>query len=362
MAEMTPILSDMALTGFYGSLCGAVLAIGGVMTRTVSVIIMNQCSGASVMGMIDLFGIVNRISARINDNGAELFKLRVVSSDGAPVQCANGFRLEVDGSLDDIHPDDIVYISAFAIATREEVEQAVEYWHPLVAWLKSRGRQQFLISTSCSGTFVLAESGLLAGKQATTAWWMSKTFELRYPEISLDKDAICTVADNIICGAGTSSYQDVGLAIVEKIAGKHFARLTAKYMMVDNQRRSQAPYAILSLIDSDDKVVRKAESWIRANLNQDFRIEEVAEHVAVSPRTLIRRFQKGLGETPQSFTQKLRIEKCKVLLETTQLRFGEIMQRCGYNDDSAFRRLFKRHCQLSPRDYRRRFNTAVVIG
>lgn len=313
------------------------------------------------MGMIDLFGIVNRISERINDAGTELFKLRVISPDGEPVKCSSGFRLEVEGSLADIHPDDIIYISAFAIATRQELEQAIEYWQPLVAWLQLHGRDQFLIATSCSGTFVLAESGLLAGKQATTAWWMSKIFEQRYADIALDKDAICTVADNIICGAGTTSYQDVGLAIVEKIAGKHFARLTAKYMMVDNQRRSQAPYAILSLIDSDDKIVRKAESWIRANLNKDFRIEEVAEHVAVSPRTLIRRFQNGLGETPQSLTQKLRIEKCKVLLETTQLRFGEIVQRCGYNDESAFRRLFKRHCQLSPRDYRRRFNTATAV-
>ena len=176
----------------------------------------------------------------------------------------------------------------------------------------------------------------------------------------LDADAICTQSHNIICGAGTTSYQDVCLAILEKFAGKHFARLVAKYMMVDNQRRSQAPYAILSLIESDDRVVNKAENWIRANLAKDFRIEDVASEVAVSPRTLIRRFQNTLGETPQTFTQKLRIEKCKTLLETTQLRFGEIVQRCGYNDESAFRRLFKRHCQLSPRDYRRRFNTAAV--
>lgn len=81
----------------------------------------------------------------------------------------------------------------------------------------------------------------------------------------------------------------------------------------------------------------------------------------MSPRTLIRRFQNVLGEAPQGFTQMLRIEKSRVLLETTQLSFPEIVQRCGYNDESAFRRLFKRHCQLSPRDYRRRFNTAVRV-
>jgi transcriptional regulator GlxA family with amidase domain len=127
-------------------------------------------------------------------------------------------------------------------------------------------------------------------------------------------------------------------------------------MMMDNQRTSQAPYAILSEYQSQDPVVNKAEQWLRKNLHKEFKVEDIASHVAVSPRTLIRRFQNSLQESPQSLTQKLRIEKSKILLETTQLSLGEIIRRCGYQDESAFRRLFKRHCALSPREYRRRFN------
>lgn len=332
------------------------------MSKTISVIALPGSSGATIMGVVDMFNIANLISCRINDSDQPLFTLRVLSLDGEPVQCWSGYRVSVDGALDEVEPEDIVFFAALSIAQKSQVSPALERCQPAIEWLRARGAGQSFIATNCSGSFLLAEAGLLDGKVATTAWWLSKHFAQSYPQVLLDAEAICTWSDNILCGAGTTSYQDVCLAIIEKFTGKHFARLAAKYLMVDNQRRSQSPYTILSLIDSDDKVVIKAEGWIRANLTRDFRIEEVAAAVAVSPRTLIRRFQAALSETPQSFTQKIRIEKCKVLLETTQLRFSDIVQRCGYSDESAFRRLFKRHCQLSPRDYRRRFNTATVVG
>lgn len=331
------------------------------MSQTLSVIALPYSSGTSIMGVVDVFSIANIISARINESEEPLFRIRVISADGEPVTCSNGHRISADGCLQDIEPDDLVFVSAFMVAGRRELERAVKSWQPVLPWLAEQGPNQALIATNCSGSFLLAEAGLLDGKVATTAWWLLKPFRERYPKVILDRDTICTRSGNMLLGAGTTSYHDVCLAMLEQYAGKHFARLAAKYLMVDNQRRSQAPYAILSLNDSDDKVVNRAEAWIRTNLSRDFKIEQVAEAVAVSPRTLIRRFQTALGETPQSFTQILRIEKCKVLLETTQLSFSEIVQRCGYNDESAFRRLFKRHCQLSPRDYRRRFNTAASV-
>lgn len=330
------------------------------MAKQITVIALPQSAATSMMGVIDIFSIANRISERINGLDEPLFNTRLVSVDGEPVTCANGYTISVDGKLEDIKQEDILFIPGFILATRTDIERVVASWQSVLPWFQLHGRQQSLIATSCSGSFLLAEAGLLEGKQATTSWWLTQYFAERYPNVALDRDAICTLSGNIMCGAGTSSYQDVCLAILEEYAGKHFARLASKYLMVDNQRRSQTPYAILSAVASNDKVVLKAENWIRGNLTKDFRIDEIAAAVAVSPRTLIRRFQSTLGETPQAFTQKLRIEKCKTLLETTQLRFGEIVQRCGYNDESAFRRLFKRHCQLSPTDYRRRFNTATA--
>ena len=329
------------------------------MTHRIVMIPFENCITTGVIGPMDLFGVANMISRRITGSEEPLFELLTYSESGMPVTSSSGYPIPVSGDISEVRKGDIVYFPAGMIATGRELKPFIDSWQGLIEWLRDNHHKLDLVATHCSGSFLLAEAGVLNGQVATTAWWLTASMKKYYPRIAVDADAGCTQAGKFLCGAASFSFQDVSLAIIEKYAGKHFARLVAKYMMIDNQRQSQAPYAILTLFESSDPVVNKAEQWIRANLSRDFRIDEVASEVAVSPRTLIRRFQKSLDESPQSFTQKLRIEKCKALLETTQMSFAEIVQRCGYSDESAFRRLFKRFCDLSPREYRKRFTKAA---
>lgn len=329
------------------------------MTHRIVMVPYDGCSTTGVVGPIDLFAVANLISRRITGSEQPLFEVLTCSLDGQPLTSSSGFPIPVQGDLGEVRAGDIVYFTAGMISTEQELEQAIVAWQGLIGWINENHQQPELMATHCSGSFLFAEAGLLAGRVATTAWWLADVMKKRYPDITVDAEAGSTQSGKYLCGAASYSFQDVSLAIIEKYAGKHFARLVAKYMMIDNQRQSQAPYAILTLFDSNDPVVNKAEQWIRANIGSEFRIEDVASQVAVSPRTLIRRFQKSLHESPQSFTQKLRIEKCKALLETTQMNFAEIVRRCGYSDESAFRRLFKRYCELSPMEYRKRFGSAV---
>ena len=94
---------------------------------------------------------------------------------------------------------------------------------------------------------------------------------------------------------------------------------------------------------------------MKANLRKRISVEDIAAHVAVSPRTLARRFKEKTGDSPLVFLQKMRLEASKALLESTALTTDQIIDRIGYADDSTFPRLFKKHTSLSPRDYRRRF-------
>ena len=325
------------------------------MSRRVFVLAVDGAMAGSLVGNRDLFMVANMLAKNTSVSAAPLFDVRFVSMDGGPIECANGCRMEVDGSIAEIQPGDTLFSPGFMVPNGASVAENLVRCCDLIKWLREQGAGLELIATNCSGSFALAEAGLLNGGRATTAWWLQNEMQRRYPAIQVDRDAICVYSGNIVSGAGSSSFSDVGLSVIEKFAGKPFARLLAKYMMLDSQRLTQAPYAILSLFDSSDVVVNKSEQWIRTNLARDFRIEDLAASMAVSPRTLIRRFQNAIGESPQSLTQKLRIERSKILLETTQLRFSEIVQRCGYQDESAFRRLFKRYCQMTPREYRQRF-------
>lgn len=332
------------------------------MSQTVSYLGMDKVMASNVLASRDLFAVANRIAGRIagrvDDQSADaqpLFDLRVLSQNGGPVSCGDGMTLSAQGRWSDLHPDDILIVPAYMIADSRELEHYLPQWREAIAFIGSVASQQQLIVTNCSGSMMLAEAGVLSGHRATTAWWLHDLMASRHPDVDVEREAVCVRSGNILTGSATTSCFDVTLAVVEQHGGAHLARLLSKYMMLDNQRRSQAPYAILGQHQASDELVERAERWIRRNLGRDFRIEELANELHVSPRTLIRRFQKALGESPQGFTQKLRIEKSKILLETTQMRFGDIVTRCGYSDESAFRRLFKRYCQVSPREYRRRF-------
>ena len=329
------------------------------MTTRVNVLALNGAMAGSITGVKDLLSVANVIARRMNEASEPLFSVQIVSPDGAVVTTSSRCQILPDGGLELVQPGDMLFCPAFMIPHPADLDRAFVDWQPVLPWLREIAPQLAQVATNCSGAYLLAEAGLLKDGMATTAWWLCEDFRQRYPDVALDGNALCVRSGHLITGAASSAYYDVVLAIVEQQAGKHFARLMAKYMMLDNQRRSQAPYAILTLFDSQDDLVSRAEQWIRAHIAQDFRIEALASAMAVSPRTLIRRFQATLGESPQSFTQKLRIEKSKILLETTSLPFTDIVNRCGYADESAFRRLFKRYCQLSPREYRRRFSSAA---
>jgi transcriptional regulator GlxA family with amidase domain len=128
-------------------------------------------------------------------------------------------------------------------------------------------------------------------------------------------------------------------------------------MLIDANRTAQTPYMMLQTqINHRDDLVFQAQSKMQAQLQQSFNLQELADELQISQRTLVRRFQQATQETPISYLQKLRVETAKRLLETTQLSFEEIVTRVGYADVSSFRRLFKRETLVSPREYRRRFS------
>jgi transcriptional regulator GlxA family with amidase domain len=252
-----------------------------------------------------------------------------------------------------------VVVPAVSIAHPEQLDTKLDPEQRLVPWLQAQFRAGATIAGVCSGSFLLAESGLLDQRPATTTWWLAPLFEHRFPRVALDPRLMLTDAGGVICCGTGMSHVDLGLYLVERFGSRELARLCAKYVVLDSRRRSQAPYMILNHLRTYDPVIQKAEKWIKANLREDLSVAEIARHVAVSQRTLLRHFKESTGGSPLSFVQKIRIEAGKALLENTKLRIDEIVDRVGYTDDGAFRRLFKKHTKMSPREYRIRFGPSA---
>jgi transcriptional regulator GlxA family with amidase domain len=207
------------------------------------------------------------------------------------------------------------------------------------------------LAAACASTFLLAEAGLLDGRRATTTWWLAPLFRRRYPKVDLVTDRIVVADWPIATGGAAMAQMDLMLAIVGKFAGPKLASTCANYLLLD-ERRSQVPFMAINYFSNQDPRIAKAEKWVRDNIARDFTMEELADAVALSPRTFARRTAATCGVSPIQFVQRIRLETARHLLETTRLSVDEIARQVGYAEPSTLRRLIRRDTQHSPGHFR----------
>ncbi len=328
--------------------------------RQIKVWVLDNGLASGITGPIDVLVAANAIWAYQNKDKAEpLFEWRLESLDGKPVRTASGLTLNVDGPINPRTAADALLLPGIFLGNGVAFFlKALESYQPLLPALRKLHERGTVIAANCSAGFLLAESGLLDHRQATTHWYLAKAFQQRYPLVDLRPQEVITEHDRLICSGAATAYLNLALRLVEKFAGANLAAATAKMLLIDANRVSQASFKSLTVQDHlphADALVVKAQRWMEKRLPQSFRLADLARAMAVSERTVIRRFKQALGDTPVGYLQTMKIELAKRLLETTALSVDAISDRIGYADLSSFRRLFKRETGLSPRDYQQRF-------
>ncbi|MGV8995816.1 MAG: GlxA family transcriptional regulator [Parvibaculaceae bacterium] len=207
------------------------------------------------------------------------------------------------------------------------------------------------LAASCASTFLLAEAGLLDGRRATTTWWLAPLFRRRYTKVELIPDQMVVADWPVATGGAAMAQMDLMLAVVARFAGEGLAQACASYLLLDD-RRSQVPYMAITYLAGRDPKIARAESWVRDNIARDFDMEELAEVVALAPRTFARRIAVTCGVSPIQFVQRIRVETARYLLETTRLSVDEIARQVGYAEPSTLRRLIRRDTKHSPGHFR----------
>jgi transcriptional regulator GlxA family with amidase domain len=315
---------------------------------------------SGVAGSIDVFTAANAVwTERHGDRRARtpLLQWRIESLDGKPVQTASGQIVAVDGPINARAPADAVIVTGPFIARIERFFDQLDRLGPLFAALRRQHERGALLASYCTGSFILAEAGLLDGGVATTHWAKAKAFAKRYPQVDLRVSEILTEQNHILCSGAVTTSLTLALRLVEKFAGPQIAAATGKMMLIDTNRISQSSYASLPRRAShSDALVTRAQHWMEKSLAEGFSLAELARHLAVSERTLNRRFKLATGEAPLHYLQSLRVDVAKRLLESKDLNVDAVSARVGYSDLSTFRRLFRRETGLSPREYQRRFS------
>lgn len=322
-----------------------------------AILAFDDCYVSSLGGFADILQVANSHMRKQQGASAPLFSWEFVSLSGEPVRCSNGLQVQTHrlGARDQF---DLVFIPSLHYGGHRALNQLLTRHASVCEWLIGQWHRGAMLAANCTGTFLLAQTGLLDGRAATTTWWLESQFRMRFPKVDLQLRPVLTEVDRLLCAGASASYLLQAIRVVERFAGPAIASQCAKSMLIDVSQTTQTPYLPL-LADKmhTDALVHRAQYWLQTNMSKDVRISLLAGELAVSERTLIRRFKAVLEQSPLTYLQHLRIDTARVLLEAGDLGIEEIANQVGYGDASSFSRLFRERLGLSPGAYRRRFQS-----
>ena len=298
---------------------------------------------------LDAFALANNFSAR-ERGGTPHFDLSIVGMR-RKVRSAQGLGIPVRAITQDLKPD-WVFVPALATGTPELLVPALG--RPDVrkaqAQLRTWHEAGAQIAASCIGTFLLAETGLLDHREATTTWWLAPLFRQRYPKVLLDETRMLVPSDRGVTGGAAMGHLDLTLWLIRK-ASPELASLVSRYLLADI-RTLQAPYIIPNHLAQADPLILRFEKWARDHLKAGFSLQDAARALATSARTLQRRCEAVLGKSPLSYFQDLRVERAQSLLHGSGLDLDAIAAEVGYVDGATLRTLLRERLGRGVRELR----------
>ncbi len=330
----------------------------------VLILAIPETAGSALYGMIDVLSATGNLwqtLVRSNDE-RKVFRVRIVSTRDALFSCGNGIPVQPHYSLDDDPYAPIVILPEIWLGPDESIK---ERYPKLIDWIIRSYQKGAEICTACSGSILLAETGLLDGKVATSHWGYQDIFRLNYPKIQFKPASSLVYADDdgrIVTAGGTTSWHDLALHIIARHVSAGDALHIAKVYLLKWHPEGQLPYASLVRHSPHaDSIAKECEGFLTEHYQDIDAIKQLQETMTIPERSLKRRFKAATGSTIIEYLQNVRIEHAKRFLENETMAIEDVSAEVGYLDTSFFRRLFKRTTGLSPGRYKQMFQAARLI-
>jgi AraC family transcriptional regulator, transcriptional activator FtrA len=279
------------------------------------------------------------------------YSFAVASADGRTVRAAGGVEVNVRHGLAQLDRADTIIIPGW---TDPQMPPPAALLRKLRA-AHARGAR---LASICSGVFVLAATGLLDGRSATTHWRHEPAFKARFPQVNLQLNALYVDEGQIVSSAGSAAGLDMMLHLVRRDHGTKIANLVAQRLVVPTHRTGdQAQFIPQPLALDESARVAKLMDAVRSNLAKTHTLDSMAQTISVSPRSLQRHFQQSVGHSPIEWLLRERVSLTKSLLETSQRSLAQIAERVGFGSEESLRKQFRRIAGVSPAAYRKQFGT-----
>lgn len=315
----------------------------------VGLVLYPGCQQAMVHGITDLFAIASHFSV---DRGGGVLRVShwAMDDQGVFTRAFDTHPTEATGPA--------MLISPGRLTGPPDAQEAAPY----ARWLLDRHAQGVVLVSTCGGAFLLAATGLLAGRPATTHWLFADQFRDRFPDVRLDIDKMVIEDGDIITAGGLMAWTDLGMRIVDRLLGPTVMIETGKFLLIDASGREQRHFSSFApRLTHGDEAVLKVQHWLQERAGRPVSVGDMAGTAGLEERTFLRRFKGATGMKPIEYVQHLRVGKARELLEFTKRSIDQIAWAVGYEDATAFRRVFHRIMGLSPGDYRNRFSSGAEL-
>lgn len=330
-----------------------------------AIVALPETAGSALYGLIDVLSATGTLWRQLveDDPGAPLIRPRIVSPSREPFHCGNGIPVTPDLSIAEVAAPDILILPELWLAPTDDLG---ERYAELKDWICRLYRRGTTVYSACSGSVLLAATGLLKGREATSHWAYADLFRKNFPDVRFKPEPSLVFADpagRIVTAGGTTSWHDLAIHIISRHCGQGEALRIAKVYLLKLHGEGQLPYASLVRRQPHaDSTVRHAEAWLADNFREAHAVAGAVSACGIPERSLKRRFKAATGTTLIGYVQNLRIEEAKRSLESGDASFDDIAARMGYENIAFFRRLFKRSTGLTPGQYRQMFQPIADVS
>jgi transcriptional regulator GlxA family with amidase domain len=328
------------------------------MTSTrIAILAFDGCMAMEIFGLSDTLLLANRIAHAL-DGGPALFEVSVISVRGGDVLAAGG--LHIGSRRAPRRRADLLVVPGMDVSDRAGCLKPLTRLAPEVAYIRKSFAQGIPVAATCVGAFILGEAGLLDARRATTSWMFTADLAHRFPLAEVDPAAMLVEDGGVTTTGSFSATFDLAMHVIRRYASARVQRAVARMGMLDDSRRSQAPFIDARMLPRPSGTfAAQVMAWMEQRLAEPYDLNRIAAAFHVSARTLLRRFKDEAGRSPLAHLQQARIGKAKLLLDSGSRSVAQVTEAVGYADVATFGVLFKREVGQSPAEYRRRFKAGA---
>jgi transcriptional regulator GlxA family with amidase domain len=324
-------------------------------TTRISLLAFEGCMGMEIFGLCDTLLLANRVAHAL-DGGPAPFEVTVISLAGGEVQAAGALRIGTRRAPR--RAADLLVVPGMDVSDRAACLKPLTRLAPEVAYIRKSFAKGIPVAATCVAAFMLGEAGLLDARRATTSWMFAPDLARRFPHALVDAAAMLVEDGGVTTTGAYSAAFDLAMHLIGRHASARVRRAVARMGLIDDSRRSQAPFIDARMLARPPGgFAAQVSAWMAQRLAEPYDLNRLAAAFHVSPRTLLRRFKEQAGQSPLAHLQQARIGKANLLLESGRASVAQVTEAVGYGDVATFGVLFKREVGQSPAEYRRRFGT-----